>query len=158
MKTSIRASILALGLLAGLVVAQGAFAQQPRSAHVYSEDSQEMDAQCGVEYAHLRSIASSILRKKGYNIVDESNDEAINVFIFATSLFVNDFCAVHLEVRFGFFEDLRAPWGQKYEADVVVCRQNLLQTGWSRDMNARLGARFVDIVEMCISEEEQQRR
>jgi hypothetical protein len=158
MKTSFRASMLALGLLAGLIVAQGAFAQQPRSAHVYSEDSQEMDAQCGVDYEHLRSIASSTLRQKGYKIVDESNDEAINVFIFATSLFVRDFCAVHLEVRFGFFEDLRAPWGQKYEADVVVCRQNLLQTGWSRDMNERLRTRFVDMLEMCISEEEQQRR
>ncbi len=158
MDSSFRVIKLFTGVLAGLLLAQSASAQQPRTAFVTSPESTTRNEQCGIDYEVLRAAASSVLRQNGYNLAQASNSGIIDVYVVANSLHLQDMCVVNLRLEFSFEARVRSPWNQNISAPVIICSRSTLLSGPRANMAARARDAVNSNAEVCISEEDRLRR
>ena len=82
----------------------------------------------------------------------------MGVYVRTTPIETRGGCAVSLLVEFYFDALASAPWGQRYFVKHIICNQGAVRTGSPDTMQAHLRSDAAEFTEICISEEERERR
>ena len=146
--------------LMGLCFATSAVAQQRPMVEMLSEADTEGLRRCGVNHAGLEAAVAGALRRNGFRISQQrANPFAMVAHVTANTVGMQSFCSLTLKVTFFFSAVSHAPWGQRYFLDHVICSKVYTITGPpDGTLQARLINYAIELTEICISEENRNRR
>ena len=137
------------------VYAQDVYVQEMRpSAFIATSRADEGTRGCSINLEALKAAAAGKLRSNGYRIHHVRERDSMNVWINVTALSHGGLCAVFMQVIFAFKHVVNSNWDSIYDTEVTICRQGYLVSGPANTTQTRLRESVIELVEMCVSEEE----